>query len=62
MNKNIFKAQKLGRPALKEISGGGKVIVVNCYTLCGEAGGVVSNHPGRGDMCTPDRSLCCYCR
>ncbi|UHO36852.1 hypothetical protein H5J24_13670 [Chryseobacterium capnotolerans] len=62
MNKNIFRAQKLNRVTLKEIKGGGKVIVPNCYTLCGEAGGVVSNHPGIGDMCTPDRSLCCYCR
>ncbi|MDR2238307.1 MAG: hypothetical protein LBE92_19455 [Chryseobacterium sp.] len=62
MNKNNLKAGKLSRAALKKISGGERVIIVNCYTLCGEAGGVVSGHPGRGDMCTPDRSLCCYCR
>ena len=60
--KNILKAKKLNRSVLKDINGGVREPVVNCYTLCGEAGGVVSSHPGRGDMCTPDRSLCCYCR
>lgn len=62
MTKSFLKTKNLKRSVLKEIKGSGKVIVPNCFTLCGEAGGVVSGHPGFGDICTPDKSLCCYCR
>ncbi|KMQ63155.1 hypothetical protein ACM46_14555 [Chryseobacterium angstadtii] len=61
MTKNFLKTKILNRSALKEINGGTKVLPVNCFTLCGPAGGVISNKPGRGDACNPDRSICCFC-
>ena len=57
--KNI---KKLSRVALKTIKGSERVLPVNCYTLCGEAGGVISTRPGVGDMCNSERTICCYCR
>lgn len=60
MIKNVQKIKSLSRANLKEINGGiGPV--ANCNFLCGGAGGVVSNNPGMGDVCTPDRKLCCFC-
>ncbi|KFF26341.1 hypothetical protein [Chryseobacterium vrystaatense] len=61
MTKNFLKSKNLNRSALKQISGGGKVPVVNCNSLCGPGGGVISNRPGVGDACNPDRSICCIC-
>jgi len=58
--KNLLRTKNLKRSALKKINGGIRP-VVNCYTLCGPAGGVMSNTPGVGDACTPDRILCCIC-
>lgn len=60
MKKNFLKTKKLNRSALKEISGGAARIPV-CSILCGPAGGVISNRPGIGDACNPDRSICCIC-
>ncbi|CAH0162232.1 hypothetical protein [Chryseobacterium sp. Bi04] len=59
--KSFLKSKNLNRSELKQISGGIK-IPLTCYTLCGEAGGVESGHPGVGDVCTSDGSFCCYCR
>ncbi|MBB6329501.1 hypothetical protein HNP24_000451 [Chryseobacterium sediminis] len=61
MINNFSKTKKLNRSALKEINGGGKTLPVNCNTLCGPAGGVISNTPGVGDVCSPDRKICCIC-
>lgn len=61
MTKDFLKTKNLNRSALKAISGGGKVPVVNCFTLCGSGGGVISNTPGVGDACNPDRTICCIC-
>ncbi|ASK32603.1 hypothetical protein CEY12_22060 [Chryseobacterium sp. T16E-39] len=60
MFKNVQKIKSLGRADLKKIDGGIRPIV-NCNVLCGGGGGVVSNTPGVGDVCTPDRRLCCIC-
>ncbi|MDQ0594675.1 hypothetical protein QFZ37_003044 [Chryseobacterium ginsenosidimutans] len=57
----IQKIKSLSRTDIKRISGG-IVPPASCNLLCGGAGGVVSNTPGKGDICTPDRSLCCICR
>jgi hypothetical protein len=59
MLKNVLKIKSLTRADLKEINGGARP-PVNCTFLCG-GGGVPSNTPGVGDVCTPDRSLCCIC-
>lgn len=61
MKKDFLKTKNLKRSALKEIRGAGKVPVANCFTLCGPGGGVISNRPGIGDACNPDRSVCCIC-
>ncbi|PTT28002.1 hypothetical protein DBR28_17070 [Chryseobacterium sp. HMWF028] len=61
MINNFFKTKNLNRSALKEISGGGKILPVNCNTLCGPVGGVISNTPGVGDVCSSDRKICCIC-
>ncbi|PQA95153.1 hypothetical protein B0A69_06825 [Chryseobacterium shigense] len=61
MKKDFLKTKNLSRSALKEISGGVKIPVVNCLTLCGPGGGVISNRPGIGDACNPDRTICCIC-
>ncbi|CAI8861999.1 hypothetical protein [Chryseobacterium sp. IT-36CA2] len=61
MKTNFSKTKNLNRSALKEISGGGKTLPVNCNTLCWPAGGVISNTPGVGDACSPDRKICCIC-
>ncbi|NML70911.1 hypothetical protein HHL23_14070 [Chryseobacterium sp. RP-3-3] len=61
MKKDFLKTKNLNRSALKEIVGAGKVPVVNCFTLCGPGGGVISNTPGVGDACSPDRKICCIC-
>lgn len=61
MKKDFLKTKQLNRSALKEITGADKVPVVNCFTLCGPGGGVISNTPGVGDACTPDRKICCIC-
>ncbi|MDC8100896.1 hypothetical protein [Chryseobacterium rhizosphaerae] len=53
--------KSLNRSALKKIDGGARPLIVNCYTLCGPAGGVISNTPGVGDACSPDRKICCIC-
>ncbi|MBK1895874.1 hypothetical protein [Chryseobacterium paridis] len=60
MIKNLQKMRSLSRTDLKQVNGGARPIV-NCNFLCGGAGGVVSNTPGVGDVCTPDRRLCCIC-
>ncbi|WP_131329595.1 hypothetical protein [Chryseobacterium piperi] len=57
---SLKKIKNLNRADLKEINGGA-IPPVNCNFLCGGAGGVVSNTPGVGDVCTPDRKLCCIC-
>ncbi|WP_080778703.1 hypothetical protein [Chryseobacterium phocaeense] len=59
MKKNFLKTKRLNRSALKEINGG--VRIPTCSILCGPAGGVISNRPGIGDACNPDRSICCIC-
>ncbi len=61
MKTNFSKTKNLNRSALKEINGGGKTLPVNCNTLCWPAGGVISNTPGVGDACSPDRKICCIC-
>ncbi|WP_131368689.1 hypothetical protein [Chryseobacterium luteum] len=61
MTTKFLKTKNLNRSALKKINGAGKVLVVNCFTLCGPGGGVISNRPGMGDACNPDRSICCVC-
>ena len=54
----IKKHQNDLKNAQKSISGG----IPLCVILCGEAGGVISNTPGRGDVCQPGTTVCCYCR
>ena len=61
MKTNFSKTKNLNRAALKNINGGLRPIIVNCFTLCGPAGGVISNTPGVGDACSPDRKVCCIC-
>ncbi|MGN7706665.1 hypothetical protein [Chryseobacterium sp. JV274] len=61
MTKNFSKTKNLNRAALKNINGGLRPLIVNCFTLCGPAGGVISNTPGVGDACSPDRKVCCIC-
>ncbi|WP_312299494.1 hypothetical protein [Chryseobacterium sp.] len=61
MTKNFLKTKNLNRSALKKIEGGLRPPLVNCFTLCGPAGGVISNTPGVGDACSPDRKICCIC-
>ncbi|MGR3853918.1 hypothetical protein [Chryseobacterium indologenes] len=61
MKTHFSKTNNLNRSALKEINGGGKPLPVNCNTLCFPAGGVLSNTPGVGDACSPDRKICCIC-
>ena len=61
MNKNLLKTKNLNRSALKEINGGARFPPVNCFTLCGGAGGVISGTPGVGDACNKDRTICCIC-
>ena len=56
--KNLKKIEILSKNAQKSISGG----IPLCVILCGEAGGVISNTPGRGDVCQPGTTVCCYCR
>lgn len=59
---NVQKIKSLSRADLRQINGGVRPPVPNCDFLCGGGGGVVSNTPGVGDVCTPDRRLCCICR
>ena len=61
MTKDFLKTKNLTRSALKEITGGVRPPIVNCFTLCGPGGGVISNTPGVGDACSPDRKVCCIC-
>ncbi|MDQ0780939.1 hypothetical protein [Chryseobacterium sp. W4I1] len=61
MTKDLLTTKNLNRSALKQISGSGKIPPVNCFTLCGPGGGVISNRPGIGDACNPDRTICCIC-
>ncbi|CAD0225150.1 hypothetical protein KYG33_22315 [Chryseobacterium sp. D764] len=61
MKTNFSKTKNLNRAALKNINGGLRPLIVNCFTLCGPAGGVISNTPGVGDACSPDRKVCCIC-
>ncbi|HCA06428.1 MAG TPA: hypothetical protein DEO71_04470 [Chryseobacterium sp.] len=61
MTKDFLKTKNLTRSALKEIIGGVRPPIVNCFTLCGPGGGVISNTPGVGDACSPDRKVCCIC-
>ncbi|MEJ5051662.1 hypothetical protein WH221_17670 [Chryseobacterium culicis] len=61
MINNFSKTKSLNRLALKKINAGGNTLPVNCNRLCGNAGGVISNTPGVGDVCSPDRKICCIC-
>ena len=61
MKTNFLKTKNLNRSELKKINGGRRPPVANCFTLCGPAGGVISNTPGVGDVCSPDRKICCIC-
>ncbi|PWN62560.1 hypothetical protein [Chryseobacterium viscerum] len=61
MINKFSKTKNLNRSALKKINGGGNILPVNCNRLCGGAGGVISNTPGVGDVCSPDRKICCIC-
>ncbi|WP_223607498.1 hypothetical protein [Chryseobacterium sp. OSA05B] len=61
MKTSFLKTKNLKRSALKEINGGVRPPIVNCFTLCGPGGGVISNTPGVGDACSPDRKVCCIC-
>jgi len=64
--KNLKNIEILSKSAQKSISGNGLPYVNPtiglCDRLCGEAGGVISNTPGRGDVCLAGTSTCCYCR
>lgn len=65
--KNLKNIEIVTNAAQKLIFGGVKLPYVNptiglCDRLCGEAGGVLSNTPGRGDVCLQGTSTCCYCR
>ncbi|WP_223600290.1 hypothetical protein [Chryseobacterium sp. GVT01B] len=60
MKTNFSKTKKLTRSELKEVSGG-IAFIPPCSILCGPAGGVISNTPGVGDVCSPDRKVCCIC-
>jgi len=65
--KNLKSIEILSKNAQKSIFGNGLPPYVNptiglCDRLCGEAGGVLSNTPGRGDVCLQGTSTCCYCR
>ncbi|MCA1919549.1 MAG: hypothetical protein LDL38_09135 [Flavobacterium piscis] len=64
--KNLKNVEILSKNAQKSIFGGGLPYVNPtiglCDRLCGEAGGVISNTPGRGDVCLAGTSTCCYCR
>lgn len=64
--KNLKNIETLSKDAQKSIFGGGPPYVNPtiglCDRLCGEAGGVLSNTPGRGDVCLAGTSTCCYCR
>ena len=60
MKTNFSKTKKLNRSELKEVNGGVASLPV-CSILCGPAGGVISNTPGVGDVCTSDRKICCIC-
>ncbi|MBF4515906.1 hypothetical protein IRZ71_06115 [Flavobacterium sp. ANB] len=59
--KNLKNIEILSKNAQKSIFGGVPKLDI-CGILCGEAGGVISNTPGRGDVCQPGTSVCCYCR
>ncbi|PWJ97295.1 hypothetical protein BC749_10791 [Flavobacterium araucananum] len=64
--KNLKNIEILTKDVQKFIIGGGLPYVNPtiglCDRLCGEAGGVLSNTPGRGDVCLAGTSTCCYCR
>nr|WP_199002400.1 hypothetical protein [Flavobacterium sp. ASV13] len=64
--KNLKNIEILSKNAQKLMIGG-VLPYVNptiglCDRLCGEAGGIISNTPGRGDVCLTGTSTCCYCR
>ena len=65
--KNLKNFEIVSSNAQKSIFGGVIPPYVNptiglCDRLCGEGGGVLSNTPGKGDVCLQGTSTCCYCR